>query len=248
MSKLGKTINQPDLSTVLDGLKRDIFYEMNCVNVGIIQSFNSEDQTATIRLALKRVTEVKDDGTQVIQERPVLLKCPVHILSGGGGYITFTIQAGDECIVLFNDREIDNWWNTGDVRPPTTSRMHSISDALAIVGVRSLQMAVADYFTSGIRLMQAASKIELDGTDIDSTAGTWTQNGDMVVTGNQTVQQNQIIQGNMTVLGNMFGNGGTVTLKDNLVQESGKSISAGNGATGTFDVVTVVNGIVTGGS
>lgn len=245
---LSKTINRPDLVTVLDNLKRDIFFEMNCVNIGIVQEFDETNQTAKVRLALKRVESVAPDGTQTLKERPILLQCPVHILSGGDGYITFPISAGDECIVLFNDREIDNWWNTGEVSAPSTSRFHDASDALVIVGVRSLQKAIADYFVSGIRLQQAASKIELDGTDIDSTAGNWTQNGNMTITGNHTVQVNLVVQGNMTIQGNVSGNGGTINVADNIVQSAGKTVSVGNGATGTFDTVTVEDGIVVSGT
>lgn len=238
-----KQKNPPDLTAVLQNLKTDIFNTMNCVNVGIIQSFDSDDQTVSVEIALKRVKSISDDGTRVIEERPVLLKCPVVILFGGSTYITFPIAAGDECLVLFNDREIDNWWTNGGVNTPTTARAHDISDGFALVGVRSLQKSIENYLTTGIRLSHITARMDMTQDQIDTIASNFIHDGNMRITENLTVQ------GNTNLQGRVFGDGsGTLDLDADLIQQSGREIRAGNGASGTFDVVTVVDGIVTGGS
>jgi Phage protein Gp138 N-terminal domain/GpV Apex motif len=84
-------------------------------------------------------------------QMPVLLDCPILWQGGGGMTLTFPIQAGDECLVIFSSRCIDAWWQQGFIAgqagvpvdgkqamDPPDLRMHNLSDGFAIVGVRSL--------------------------------------------------------------------------------------------------------------
>lgn len=243
-------VNPPDNTDILLALKRDIFTNMNCVNVGIIEGFDPADQTATIQIALKSVQDVAADGTRTIKERPVLLKCPVMMLSGGGSHITFPITVGDTCIVLFNDREIDNWFANGGLQTPNTFRKHDIADALAIVGIRNLQNAIDDYFVDGVRLaFDANSKIELSDALIESTAALYKQNGNMQVTGDETIDGNLLVKGGMTVIGTVSGDGSSnINIDANVLLSAGKELHDGRGVSGNFTTVTVEDGIVTGGS
>ncbi len=245
-----KQIQPPTLSDVLAGSKRDTFLDLNCINIGIIQSFDTAKQTASVQIALKTVTEIKPDGTKILKERPVLLECPVMVLFGGTAFISLPIQVGDECIVLFNDREIDNWFVNGGIQTPTTGRAHDVSDGLCIVGVRSLQNSIASYLANGIRLSYGggSARVDLQEAAINSLAALFTHTGDMLVHGDVEVDGNVLVDGNFTILGVAKGNGGTISIDDDVVQTPGKTLSAGNGATGTFNIVTVVDGIVTGGS
>jgi len=231
------------MSDILQNLKDDVFKTMNCINIGVIQSFDESDQTATIRLALKRVLSISEDGTREIQERPILVKCPVVTLFGGATFISFPISKGDECLVLFNDREIDNWWHTGAISTPTSPRTHDISDGIALVGVRSLQNSIQNYLTNGIRLSHSIAKIDITQDQIDTVASLFVHTGDLRVT------QDLRIEGGTEFVGNVTGDsGGVINLGSDLTQQSGKVLKAGNGATGSFTSVTVADGIVTGGT
>ena len=238
MSRI-EQLNPPDLTDVLKELKRDIGVAFNCVQVGIVQDFDAADQTATVLIALKKITAETPEGVRTYEERPLLLKCPCMMLYGGSTYMTFPIAAGDNCIILFNDREIDNWWANGGIQTPTSKRAHDIADAMVIVGVRSLQNSIANYLTNGIRIQyNDESNIEIKEDLIESIAELFLHNGSMEISGNLTIQ------------GETYGNStsGDWTLKANLKQDSSYTLQAGNGATGSFDQVTVVDGIVTGGS
>jgi hypothetical protein len=80
-----------------------------------------------------QIRRLAEDDTSV--EYPVLVDCPYFVLQGGGAYIDMPISAGDYCLVLFNDRDIDNWWSTANVADPASTRKHSFSDAIALVGL-----------------------------------------------------------------------------------------------------------------
>lgn len=258
--------------------KNEIFSQLNCVQIGIINEFDSSTQSASIQLSLKQVIDITPDGVKTLKERPLLLKCPVITLFGGTSFISLPITVGDTCLVLFNDREIDQWYQNDGLQTPVSGRMHDVSDAIAIVGIRSLQNSIANFLTNGIRLAynEGAVKIDLQSAAINSLADLFTHTGNMLITGtfeaqgattldstllvkdDATVKGDLTVEGGLSVLGNMTGTGGTITMTDNL-SAAGKDISsgtmhggtihAGDGATGTFtNSVTVVDGIVTGGT
>lgn len=210
-----RNIENVNLNEALNQLKRDIFVNLNCVQIGIIQSFNAENQTAKVRFAIKQVDKIENDGIKILKEKPILLEVPCFILYGGNAFITMPISAGDNCIILFNDREIDNWFMNGDVQAPNTRRAHDLSDAIAIVGLKNLQNTISGYITDGLRIAFGSdTRIDIKDDAINSVASLLTHTGDISCTGNI----------------------------------SAATFTADNGATGSFNVVTVVNGIVTGGS
>lgn len=120
----------PDLESVLEQIENEVFATLNCIQVGRIEEFDATRQVANVSLQVQR----RVNKTQVA-DYPLLLDCPVVVLQGGGAYIDFPITAGDYCLVLFNDRNIDDWWNTGNVVVPRNRRKHSLSDGIALVGI-----------------------------------------------------------------------------------------------------------------
>jgi|WetSurMetagenome_2_1015567.scaffolds.fasta_scaffold29379_5 hypothetical protein len=120
----------PDLNTTLDNLKKEIFSTLNCCQIGKIKSVDTSAGTVQINLQIKRVAQ---DGTSTAI--PVLTDCPYFVLQGGGAYIDMPIKVDDYCIVLFSDRDIDNWWKSGNQTDPATNRKHHLSDGIAIVGI-----------------------------------------------------------------------------------------------------------------
>jgi hypothetical protein len=145
---------QPELRDVLDKYKFDISRSINCVQIGTIKSYNASLNTAEISVNFK--TQLADGR---IFDGPVLADCPVFVLSGGGAFINMPIVAGDTCIVLFNDRDIDTWWFSGQVYVPNSPRAHSFSDGIALVGIRPLTNplgldASAMAINAGVHLLQ----------------------------------------------------------------------------------------------
>jgi hypothetical protein len=63
-------------------------------------------------------------------------------LSGGQSFISLPITTGDTCLILFNDRDIDTWWYSGESNVPPSGRAHSLSDAIVLVGVRNQANAI----------------------------------------------------------------------------------------------------------
>lgn len=128
MSK--QTIYPPDLDDLLANLKNEIFATMNCIQMGQINTYNKAEQSATIQLQVKR--RIRDTE---IKSYPLLVDCPVIFLQGGGAFLDFPIAKGDFCLVFFNDRDIDDWWTSANVKEPLTTRKHNLADGFALVGI-----------------------------------------------------------------------------------------------------------------
>jgi hypothetical protein len=148
---MAKNLRKPEynLRDLLDLVKREVMLSLNCHALATIKSFDAEKQTVTAQILYKQAFEQRDPRTgkygTVLVDYPVLIDCPVIIFGGGGGTLTFPIQAGDECVILFNDRDINNWFAGAANGDLESSRLHSTADGIALVGVRSLQNSLADY-------------------------------------------------------------------------------------------------------
>lgn len=160
-----KRTNFPTLKELLDILKHDIFATFNCHRLGKVESINPAQNTISATISSKWT---QDDGS--IIDYPLLVDIPFMILSGGEAHIDMPINAGDDCLILFNDRDIDNWF-VGNTTPPNTSRLHSLSDGLAIIGFRNKTTQISDYPTDCIRLKYLNSYIKIFKTKIELTNG-----------------------------------------------------------------------------
>lgn len=143
------TIVNPDQDDLLDELKNEIFAQMNCIQIGKIESVNLSEQTVEVQIQFKR--RVFEDE---IKSYPLLVDVPFIVLQGGGAFLEFPIEKGDTCLVFFNDRNIDDWWDSGSLKEPLTTRKHDLSDGIAFVGLNSKNSA----------LSLDGSKVKLDAT------------------------------------------------------------------------------------
>jgi len=128
---------EPTLSDYMNLMKRDASLSINCVQIGTIEKYNSVTNTASVKINFLRQLA---NGEKITY--PVLEDCPVFILNGGGASITFPIAAGDQCIILFNDRNIDNWYLDGSIKEPRDNRVHSIADGMVLVGISDSAHAI----------------------------------------------------------------------------------------------------------
>jgi hypothetical protein len=158
--------------------------QINCHQVGEIVSFDPATQTAEVQVKMSFLLNGE------IKEYPLLLDCPCIVLAGGEGALTMPISAGDSCLVLFNDRDMDNWYSGGQTMPPRTDRLHDFSDAIALVGLRNKQNKLSGYLAQGTELKYGSSTIKLENGKVTVTNGTATvavEGANITLTGNVAV-------------------------------------------------------------
>lgn len=160
------TFITPGMAGLLSILKHDIFASLNCHRLGKVESVDYALNTITASISSKWT---KDDGTVV--DYPLLVDVPFMVLTGGAAHITLPIQKGDDCLLLFNDRDIDNWF-VGNTTAPNTRRLHSLADGLAIIGFRPKSNPVADLPRDCIMLRYGSCFIKIFTNKVELTDGT----------------------------------------------------------------------------
>lgn len=146
---------------------------------------------------------------------PLLVNVPAVFPSAGGWNLTFPIQPGDECLLVFADTQLDIWWqNGGTGNNPISQRRHDLSDAVAVFGLRSTPRGLANYSTSSAQLRSDDGSVVIDLAEgqITVTAPTVTVNAQTAnVNGSDEVN---VSGANVNVNGSDEVNltGGTVTI------------------------------------
>ena len=173
MPTISKVIPEPDLRSVLDLLKREILTELNCHAVGTIQLFDPVTQTAKVSINYRKTYFVGANGDkEAYVDYPVLLDVPIVVLSGGLlAALTLPIMTGDTCVLLFNDRDISKWLATGQVGPVPSFRLHNMSDAIALVGIRSAINPVLPYDPINASLQYGPSSVKVGPAGVVITSG-----------------------------------------------------------------------------
>ncbi|EPX2823056.1 Gp138 family membrane-puncturing spike protein [Klebsiella quasipneumoniae] len=173
---------------------------------GIIQSFDPDAVTAVVQPAIKGA-EKDESGAEVSVNLPLLVDVPVVFPRGGGCTLTFPVKAGDECLVIFADRCIDFWWQSGGIQEPVDERMHDLSDAFCIVGPQSQAKKIGGISTTAAQLRtdDGCAIIELAaGGAVTITSPQITINGPLQVNGEITSTGDQLA-GGISQIGHTHG-------------------------------------------
>lgn len=114
---------------------------------GKIVNFDGATQLAEVQLLITRSFSMGDP-----QPLPLLINVPVWFPRAGGFNITFPVAKDDQCLVLFAERALDRWITEGDLQPPHDMRMHSLSDALCLVGLSSTPQAITNFDVANFQI------------------------------------------------------------------------------------------------
>ena len=110
------------------------------------------------------------DGTT--ETLPVVPNVPVWFPRGGGASITWPIEVGDGCLLVFSERSLDEWKLTGSTVTPTDPRKHGLSDAIAFVG-----LSASGEGSDDISLKMGGVTLSVSDSGVAITGGAVTHNG-----------------------------------------------------------------------
>lgn len=208
----------------------------------IVESVNFTAMTITAQPALTGTQNAPDGSTSSVK-MPLLVDVPIMFQGGGGYSITLPIAKGDECLIIFADRCIDAWWQSGGVQAPMESRMHDLSDGFALVGVRSQPKVVPDISTSNlhIRSDDGSVFIEVDKTGkvnitaptsvtVDTPITTFT--GNVKINGTATVDGASTLTGAVSAGSTISASGNVTGAGISLNSHIHSGVMPGGGATG----------------
>ena len=128
-------------SKKFDSLKEELMFRMHCCMPCIVQAYDREKQTVDCQPLIRERIIAETGQIQYVQY-PLLINVPVVQYTFGTARLRFPIKEGDECLVIFSDLAIDNWWIEGSIQNPVEQRRHDLSDGFAIFGITNLKKQV----------------------------------------------------------------------------------------------------------
>ncbi len=200
--------NEPELKDLFALFGKDLMLKLNCHAIATIQAFDPAQQTADATVNYRKTYKLPDEqGVYRLKTvaYPQLVDCPVIFLGGGGASLTFPVEAGDECLVLFNDRDLDSWFQGNLNASPATPRLHSFSDAVILVGIRSKSKAIENFNAENTQFQVGNLKV------------TFRKQGGVVIQndiGNFTFEDNADVTFDTGTVQGLFGNGGHVKFQN----------------------------------
>ena len=132
-------------SIVLERAFRNYDKALRVASPAIITKYNPMTQTVSAVITIKEAT-IQKDGTYLQEEISEIPDIPIIMPRAGGYAITFPIKIGDECLLIFSDTIIDEWFMDGakgttakniardKIIGTGFNRRHDLSDAFAILG------------------------------------------------------------------------------------------------------------------
>lgn len=209
------------LKTVSDA----IFSTLHVAMPGVIQSFDPGDaHTPPSVVAQPALKGQLNDAIGNVKSAPLplLVDVPVFFPRGGGCSMTFPVRKGDECLLIFSDRCIDFWWQSGGIQETVDPRQHDLSDAFAIVGLQSGQTKIADISTDAVQLR----------TDDGRAFIELRQNGEVTITTpHLTINSDTTINGEVKVNGGITSTGDQVAHGISQIDHVHGGVESGSGKT-----------------
>jgi hypothetical protein len=154
-------INDPEDAqrTALAGLQSRIRTAMP----GVVTAVDLGRQVLSVQPAIQGQQDSANGDTANVN-LPLLVDVPICWPRAGGFAITFPIAPGDEVLVVFGDRCIDAWWQSGGVGVALEQRMHDLSDAFAIPGPCSQPRKLAGVSATAMQMRNDAGTAYIEIT------------------------------------------------------------------------------------
>lgn len=140
--------------------------QIRCAMPGTIETFDPATQRCSVNPGFK--LKVVLDGKASYVNLPIIQNVPVVVPYGqaSGLMLTFPVHQGDPCLLIFADRAIDNFLQTGQMAPPpineneniSSPRSHDLSDAICIPGLITDVDVVPNWSQDNIELRDKERK------------------------------------------------------------------------------------------
>ncbi len=135
----------PTLKDVLDIHKENIMISICSQHIGRVVAVNHAAQTVDVKISYDMAIFERDRNNKITEKvvsYPLLKNVPFEFSRAGAFKFTMPIVVGETCIISFNDRDISNWYNGIIGGKNNTPRLHSLSDAIARIGLSNLKTKV----------------------------------------------------------------------------------------------------------
>lgn len=163
--------NRATEKNVMDFHGDEIMMDLNCHQIGTIQSFDATTQTASATVDIQKTLYVYNpaSGLQetLLQAYPALTDCPVKFTCGLNGGFTVPPKQGDKCLIHYNDRDMDAWFGGLLNQEPNSGRIHDFSDAIIEIGPNP-EVSPLPNFSTVYAMLRNGAGTSFVGVDISN--------------------------------------------------------------------------------
>ena len=141
------SINTATLTRAIERIVDARLRDLHTAMPGLVVDFDADTQLASVQPAIRRQMLTNDGEKDILipSSIPQLINVPIVFPQGGGYHLTIPVSPGDEVLLIFCERSIDQWHEFGTEQVPAIKRFHAYADAFAIPGINSKPKKVADY-------------------------------------------------------------------------------------------------------
>jgi hypothetical protein len=150
--------NNPTLEEAIKAVIERRLVDVHTTLPGKVVDYDPATQKATVQIQLKRKYV---DGTT--KEIPPIPAVPVVFPRGKGGtiHIHWKLEAGDDVVLHFSERSLDNWKTAGGMSDPADTRKFHLSDAFCTPGGAAFPDAFAPKDPEAFEIQNADTQILL---------------------------------------------------------------------------------------
>jgi hypothetical protein len=190
-------------------LRKQLMCDLRVAMPATVISFDEDAMTVVVQPAV--MEELLVNSVPTFVNIPPLQDVPVFIPRGGGYSITFPIQSGDECLLIFGDMSIDGWWqNGGSSNTQPMKRRHNLSDAFALFGISSQPNTLDDYSTDSLQIRSDDGTLVIDVNESTGQISVTAPTGVVITAPSITLDGDVSVSGTLGVTGTATLSGGAV--------------------------------------
>jgi len=123
-------LREPELYDILQKYVNASLARMYVALPGTITNYDVSSKTCQVKPSIKKIYRNGD-----VVEMPIIRNVPVLFPQTKNSIISFPIEKGDEVLLIFSQRSIEDWKSKDGIVEPTDRRKFSISDAIAVPGL-----------------------------------------------------------------------------------------------------------------
>lgn len=151
-----EVFGQPNLTQLAEAVIDATGEQLRVSIPGIVVSVASDLSTATVQPAVSRYDSFAD---------PAIPDVPLLFPRWATGQMTWPVEAGDPCLIVFGDRSLDEWSSSGGRQSsPADPRTHDLTDAVAIpVGLGGAAAGRAEDFSLQVTSGGNTAEVRVQG-------------------------------------------------------------------------------------
>lgn len=164
-----------EFKAIIKGWIQNGIGEIHTALPGKVVSYNAGANKAQVQpVGAYKVKDGRNLTFPIIHDVPVVF--PMGM--GGNAGITFPVVAGDGCLIVFSESQMDDFLNAG--HDSEDLRKHDIRDAICIPGLYAPQVSASGASQSSVNIFCGDTRITVASGSVTISGATLTVDGDVI--------------------------------------------------------------------